>query len=438
MTLFLPIAAPRITVIMTVMSLSTGILAAQNIAVQAITPVSNEKFGQAVELLYEKNRAIKSAEAAHQAAQRQVRAAGKLPDPMIEANFALQPVETRNGPIEQQIMLGQKIPLWGKLRRQSKIARAQEDIAWQHLQSQKVKAVYQLRSGWERYQRITRSLVILQDYLRELDSFRSNALARYATGSGLTQHPILKLQIEIALNESKINVLESEFASVTNDLQALFDGSFDTGMIAGVHISLPGNIAIEEWLSQSSDMNPALISARRRVNIARLEHEIVKRKNLPDLVAGVAYSRIGDTNLGGAPKPGADALGIKVGLNLPIWLGRNKARVQASRAMQRSREEIVEETWNQIENKVYSDFKALDEVGQSYTLYKDQLAPEADQMLASALSAYETGKISFLDLLDSQRMVIKIRLEFEILEARRRIVGARLLKNAGLVDLKKE
>jgi outer membrane protein TolC len=57
-------------------------------------------------------------------------------------------------------------------------------------------------------------------------------------------------------------------------------------------------------------------------------------------------------------------------------------------------------------------------------------------MLASAFSAYETGNISFLDLLDSERMVVKVRLEYEAANASTRIASAKLLKAAGLIELK--
>ena len=59
-------------------------------------------------------------------------------------------------------------------------------------------------------------------------------------------------------------------------------------------------------------------------------------------------------------------------------------------------------------------------------------------MLSSAYSAYETGKISFLDLLDSQRMVVRVRLDFETVEAKRRIASAKMLKNIGLIKLNEE
>jgi len=55
-------------------------------------------------------------------------------------------------------------------------------------------------------------------------------------------------------------------------------------------------------------------------------------------------------------------------------------------------------------------------------------------MLSSAYSAYETGKISFLDLLDSVRLGVKVKLEFEGIKAQQTILIAKLYQSAGVIN----
>jgi len=179
------------------------------------------------------------------------------------------------------------------------------------------------------------------------------------------------------------------------------------------------------------------LKAQRDLQIAVLQKELAIRRNYPDLIAGLTYTAIGEEGALGQ-SAGDDAWGFKLGLNLPLWFGRNKARVRSSKLMIVSREESLEETWNQIEDKVRSTKKDLEEIYETYILYQEQLVQESEQMLASAFSAYETGKISFLDLLDSERMVVRVRLEFETVEARRRIASARLLNDIGLIHYGEE
>ena len=389
-----------------------------------------------IQLLLANNKQVQAAGKAYQAATASIRAKGKLPDPMIEGVGFVQPIETRNGPTELQIMLGQKIPLWGKLRRQRQIAEEQAAIAALNLRHTQVEVVWQMRTAWEDYLRLERSLQILRRYREELNSFRSNALARYSTGSGITQHPILKLQIEIALIESKINSLQSDLQSRSNDLVALFDGKFEVELFAAQRTPMPPTEAVDFWLAQAREINPGYRKSLLKLKIASLQHELARRKNYPDLLAGVTYTTVGvDADAGTS---GKDALGVKVGLNIPLWFGKNRATVRSAELLVASQDELAQETWNRLENGVRSTLKALHEIEETYLIYSGQLVGESEQMLASAFSAYETGKISFLDVLDSQRMVVRVRLEFESVEARRRIVSAKLLRATGATQYEEE
>ncbi len=390
-----------------------------------------------IEALFEYNRDIRAAELALEAAAEKVRTAGVLPDPKVEAVSFVEPVQTANGPMESQLMLGQKFPLWGKLRRQRQVSRERVEIARMNLEHKKVMAAFQLRRNWENYLKVTSSLQILDDYRRELESFRSVALTQYSTGTGLTQHPILKLHIEISLVESQINTLQSTLEAVENSLQSLFDGHFSPDLFGGQRTTMPPIGTGESWLSLARQAHPLYRKAQHDLRIAVLERELAMRKNYPDLMAGLTYTAIGVEGAMGT-SAGTDALGFKVGLNLPLWWGRNKARVKAAHLMAGSREETLEAVWNRIDAQVRSTWKDWAESEETFVLYDQQLLQESAQMLASAFSAYETGKISFLDVLDSERMVVRVRLEYEAVEARRHIAGAKLLRDSGLFRWEEE
>ena len=390
-----------------------------------------------IEALFKYNRDIRAAGLALEAAAEKVRIAGVLPDPQVEAATFIEPLQTANGPMEAQLMLGQKFPLWGKLRRQKLVARERVEIARMNLEHKKVIAAFHLRRDWESYLKVTSSLQILDDYNRELESFRSVALTQYSTGTSLTQHPILKLHIEISLVESQINTLESSLAGVENNLQSLLDGHFSPDIFGGQRLALPPIGTDESWLSLAHQSHPLYLKAQHDLRIAVLERELAARQNYPDLTAGLTFTSIGVGSFAG-PSPGADGFGFKVGLNLPLWLGRNRARVRAAELLAGSREETVEDVWNRIEAQVRSTWKDWAESEETFVLYDQQLLQESAQMLASAFSAYETGKISFLDVLDSERMVVRVRLEYQAVEARRRIAGAKLLRDSGMFRLEEE
>lgn len=389
-----------------------------------------------IALLLKQNRELKAAELAYQAARERIKIAGTLPDPMVESNLYQAPIETANGPMEWQAMLGQKFPLWGKLRRERNVAELEAEVAALKWERKQVMVVFRMRREWENYLKLKRSLEILDRYRAELATFRSIALTQYSTGAGMTQHPILKLQIEISLIESQINTFESRLESIVNNLQALFDGTFSPTLFGERRMEVLPTNPPEYWLERARTSHPGYRQTQREVQIAVLQNELAVRQNYPDLVTGLAYTAIGEAT--GGPDPGADAVGIKVGLNLPLWFNRNRARIESTRLKIGSQEEMVAEVWNRIEDGVRSTVKDLEEIQETYLLYEEKLVQESEQMLASAYAAYETGKISFLDLLDSERMVVRVRLDFEAIEADRRITSANMVKDIGLIHYNEE
>jgi outer membrane protein TolC len=229
--------------------------------------------------------------------------------------------------------------------------------------------------------------------------------------------------------------MESSLENTINDLQTLFNGSFTEEMISNEWDIIIPSDPVDYWLDLADTSNPSFQIAKNTLEIASIQKEITVRKNYPDIVAGLTYSLIDQTELPGAPSSGTDAFGVKLGLNLPIWFKRNKARVQASTLNIKANEALLENTWNQIVEEIHSVQKEYYETEDTYIIYRDNLVQESEQMLASAFSAYETGNISFLDLLDSERMVVKVRLEYEVANANNRVASAKLLKAAGLIEL---
>ncbi len=391
-----------------------------------------------IELVLKINREVLAAEKAYQAAKEKIKISGVLPDPMIESSFSINSIETRNGPIENQITLGQKFPLWGKLKRERNIEKVRADISGLNLDNTKVKISFLLRKRLADYFKLSESLEILEQYKVELKSFENIAQSRHAHGIGFTLHPIIKLQIEAALVESKINEIESSLEKSINDLQILFDGQFSTSIIGDkfqLNLIYKPN---QYWLNLANKYNSLFAISQANIAIASDQYKLARLKNYPDLTAGLTYTFIGPTDLGGAVSAGADALGVKVGINLPLWFKKNKAQVKSAFFNLQQEEDLLSDIWNNVEYDILSTLKELREINDTYIIYDERLIQESEQMLSSAYSAYETGKISFLDLLDSVRLGVKIRLEFASVKAKQNTLIAKLYQTIGIINIDKE
>ena len=209
-----------------------------------------------IESVLEVNREVLAAEKAYQAAKEKIKVSGVLPDPMIETSFSINPLETRNGPVENQIMLGQKFPMWGKLRKERSIERIKSEISRLNLETTKVKVSFLLRNYLADHSKITESLEILKQYQIDLETFQTIAQSQYANGIGLTQHPIIKLQIEESIVETKINKLESALERNINDLQVLYDGQFLFSQVNSDFDLIIESLSKDQWVDLANSKSP--------------------------------------------------------------------------------------------------------------------------------------------------------------------------------------
>ena len=141
-----------------------------------LTTIITVGFAQKVDpmkLVFELNPEVQAAELAYKSALEKVKVAGVLPDPMIETSISINPIETRNGPIDNQIMLGQKFPLFGKLKRERNIERIKADIAKLSLDNTKLNISFLLNKYIAEYHKNLNSLENLKEYQEELKFFKA-------------------------------------------------------------------------------------------------------------------------------------------------------------------------------------------------------------------------------------------------------------------------
>jgi len=396
--------------------------------------LAEDQLAPQLELLLKRNPAVKAAREQVEAARRQVEAEGVLPDPKLQSTLFLQSIETRNGPMQGQLMLSQKFPLWGKLSLRRKLAYLTYETSRQSLVEIEVQTTFTYRKLVANYLKVSRTLNILKDYRKELASFRQIALTQYATGQRMTQHPILKLDIEENLVETRIQTLSAKLHDIRRSLEALFQAPFDTTWVSFSEplVEAPDT---NQWKKLLWQTNPRHLKATLAVKQAEVREELIKRADYPDLMAGLTYTLIGPTSAAMAENPGQDAFGVAIGVNLPIWLKRNKARKAAAQHRTRGTSEMLTNVDEMLLRDLRNAVKDLEATLVTYRLYQEELIPRSKQMVASAFAAYQTGKLDFLDVLDSERMAVNVRTQFEKVKADRWIQTANIWRILGWITV---
>jgi outer membrane protein TolC len=98
--------------------------------------------------------------------------------------------------------------------------------------------------------------------------------------------------------------------------------------------------------------------------------------------------------------------------NLPLWFWRQGAGVSEAQAMVRMKEAELEAMRNMTMSDIREQYVKAESKKRLADLYQDTVLPLAEQSLKSSRVGYETGRVGFLELLDSQRMLRESQLEY--------------------------
>jgi outer membrane protein TolC len=100
-------------------------------------------------------------------------------------------------------------------------------------------------------------------------------------------------------------------------------------------------------------------------------------------------------------------LGVR--LNLPVRKERRQAAVaEAEARIAQRRAELARQT-DQVNLQVEEAYQQVRESERAVRLYDETILPAARENVKAAISAYTTGKVPFLSLIEAQRNLIGLR-----------------------------
>ncbi|MDP7558953.1 MAG: TolC family protein, partial [Planctomycetota bacterium] len=124
----------------------------------------------------------------------------------------------------------------------------------------------------------------------------------------------------------------------------------------------------------------------------------------PNFTIGIDWTGIESNGIGN--DSGKDAFALGVGLELPLQHRSRKSRVRQSRSMLASIRAQRIQTLSTLLSELETEFFKLRDAERRFELHQNGLVPKGQQALDSTLIAYQSGKASFLDYLDTQRTLL--------------------------------
>jgi cobalt-zinc-cadmium efflux system outer membrane protein len=122
----------------------------------------------------------------------------------------------------------------------------------------------------------------------------------------------------------------------------------------------------------------------------------------PNLSISLQYLVNGEAAMEGVADSGKDAIGLMVGLEVPIWFGADAGRVGSAESELATRVEGKRAHVNKLLADVQSVLYRLRNAVRLVALYDGTLLPEAHKAMADAEAWYREGAGGFTDFLEAR------------------------------------
>ena len=361
-----------------------------------------------VQVASQQNLQIQAAKKEWEAALQKIPQAKAFPDPVLSYALFGQSIETRLGPQRNKISLSQKIPFFGKLGLKGKIASQSSDVLEQQYHSVKADVILKVKEAYFSLYLLDRSIRISLEEKEVYRRLSAIATKKYETGQ-VGQQDALKAQLEISKVTGKLLTYHQVRKAIVAQLNFLLNREIDTPFGETEEFFAPErDVDLERLMGWARENRPELRRAQSVIQKNRESLKLAKKDNYPDFRIVLDYIDIGAGKTA-QPDDVRNAWMASIGVNIPLW--RKKLRAAEAEATIRiqASEDLYENMENETLSRIRTFYFEMETAREQIDLYKYSLLPQAEQALKASEVGYLAGKVDFLNLLDSERMILMIR-----------------------------
>ncbi len=364
-----------------------------------------------LEQALDRNPTVRQSFARYRAALQRLPQVSALPDPMLAFKQA-----NDWGPRATGLTFSQRFPWFGKLSDKEMIAAKEAAALREQHEAQKDEVIRQLKFAYYDLAYIDRAIRIAEEDQALLEHYETLAQARYAQGVGL-QQAVIRLQAEITRVRNRLEHLRSQRVSAEASLNTLLDLPARSPVGGIVLKTRPGaEIHFDALTEIGRNHRPEVQAALLQIEKDEGRIHLARKNYWPDFTLGASF-----INVSGRPGPpaqnGRNIYSFTAGVNIPIRRRKYDAAVIEATEDRIGSREGYRSVLNSVEAAVRAVGFRIQTLEEQITLFERTLLPQAEQALRSTETAYSTGTLGVLELLDSERVLLEVRLGLEQLRS---------------------
>jgi outer membrane protein, heavy metal efflux system len=305
--------------------------------------------------------------------------------------------------------LRQKVPFFGKRALKSEIAGNEVRMAEEDLRAKQVEVVAKVKNAYTDYFLSGKSIEIAKGHLELIRQVSLTAENLYKVGKA-PQQDVIKALLERTDLLNRLNLAERDLETTKARLNTLLNRR------AGAQLSPPTELSLVPLLLSSDDLerlaienNPELQGMKQNVRRSEKVIELAQsNQKYPDFMLGLQYWVAPDQKQKHMYTP-------MVSLTIPFspWTkGKHDYEVEeamADRQATKSQHDAVKNSALLAVRELFSRARAAEK---SVSFYQDGLVPQAQHSFEATVTAYQTGQVNFVTMLDAQRTIREARLGY--------------------------
>lgn len=357
-------------------------------------------LGELLELAYKNNPGVQEFQQYYKAEDSLITSQATLDDPMIGVSELDRGMKTQYGTISQKI----RFPT--KYYYQANAQKSKADSFRSKLNAKKLQVRQQVTTLYYAIYSTQKIIQLTKANMESVKEFARVAEKKYAAGKS-SQGDSMKAHFELTQLELDLIRLNQEEQALQDRLKALVSSpSLQRIDIAYLDL-IPPQFFDEkikdmesELISQLQNNSPTLKTEAKKLKEAEYRSSLAKWEYAPDFQLQYQQRIAGDPE---------ESKIFSVGITVPLWFWKKGSEASAASAKKLAQEFKVQDTALKLVADI-KDLKGKVSTGvKTLKIYQTSLIPQAQGAYNSSRSAYQANRTSFLDLLDSERSLYRVK-----------------------------
>jgi outer membrane protein, heavy metal efflux system len=379
----------------------------------------------------EHNPALRASRLNEAAAEQRISQMRSWMPPILKYQYNPQPIGTME---ELRYMnmnvfsLSQMIPFPGKISARVDMEEAGYNMASSERGNDEVQIAAEVKKAYYELWMMQKKLEVNRELQSLLENFVQSAQRMYEVDmTGL--EAVLSAQTNLAKLRTEERTIKNDY----NKMLVMFNQLLyrEPEMALGEIVSLPPEVIPSDLEGLERRMiarRPDIQAMRYGIEMDEADLRSARRDNFPDIMVELMYMQM--------PGAAKDRLGAMVSIQIPLapWSSNMvNRRVSEARLNRQSREKSLENMISMARAEIRQSILDLETQLEIIRLYHEEVLPQTERTVESALGAFQAGRTEYLMVLDGFRMLEMFRMEYYMAVNEFHKSKTELEKQAGII-----